>query len=1379
METSPMAHRNSKAAARAPPIDGGTSSGPPTMGVLTRTVFRSPVTKLILPARIRHRHKNDVVFVQETSIEIKEYIHGNLEHIAVKDDFGATIRSAGVIREPRKRIMKVEPDTEADDESARDAILRQSSATKQPTPGSMDIDDTHPLHGMPPQILVMALQSGPEDSLLFLSASHDEPDALRFRSYQIPLPAKKEQSKRLGKHIAIDPRSRAMAVSASSGSFVVYTLKPMSELWEEVKSSEGLREESFHPVIEERHVQINGIIQKMEFLYPSTEDQDHVILLLVVTSGDKTRVQICEWDNSRDLREIGAPKSHPLPTALRCPLLLIPFTIVTGFILVCEGSICVFLDILTGEPRLSYVRTPQDMHQTGAREPGSSRRFPLWTAWARPLRRDNYASENDVFYLCREDGTVQFLEFRLDSIPQNAFHRPGELLVNVDTAFAALDLAWDRFQPRTPTKDDQWEGGDILIVAGDMSDGKVVRMAARRNAESTQSIPNWTPMVDFCTINSFSGGTFAQETHRPETRPLLDGRERIFGCVGRGRNHGAVCEMRLGIEACSRIYSEVGDQIAGLWILPDISGTNSGVCLLTTWLDDTAMLLQIPNGPSSEILELEDLFGIQTDSKTFAAGTTSTGHIVQVTAHSLRVFEPGHSVSVVRPFENERVILACIWSEAILIATERNGDLCLRYVELKVLSGQVSLGRASGPILMQAEPSCLSIQLIEGVKYAFIGDNTGKLHVFVASSTDGLTRKLTFDFDEEFAICDSVTLLRQESQVGSGDHYVLLCGLRNGSLQTFLFDPHLPGSVNMSHCETLMFGKTKVSVIADNTSWDPSRSLCSRAIVLCGKNFCRLTFRLSADRSCNALIQSIWLTAANDTEIYQSALSAVAQSDPWSVDHEDESRLLFCIQDGHFYGTELGLSLRPHTVVRHMRVPGTPNRIMFSNHLQKLVVACTTIKVRPGPITNGQMRDSNKRLLYPTLMFLDPDDSTIESALDMKPELHDENAREGQMLPGRTPRIIGRSGMRVLGLLEWKAKLEGRSFLLLAINSMRPRNEGNRITGIINLYTITKDPTDQIALKSSGSIKCEQRVYSLAQYDESSLVYTSGTALHLTTLENADGTSKLTHRMSWDRLRSEGVSVSVRKPYIYVTTAKHSISVFVIERNAFRPLFTDEDGARPGLHHIVLPTHPMVLASDRNGVVAGLWQPPFGQAINSFRTVFEAVLPGPIRKLHLALVKTPWSAEREEVEDTIIGSSLDGSFYQFELLDEAKWRLLRFLQNLCERNGNICPLKHLKRHRQRLEPLVPTKRDMHIDGDILWRLIERGGRYSGMMIQSMLEEAPDEDPSRRTDEFETSEERVARFSEIVRDAALGGDSGENDSVEAVVRFLRSMLQPIL
>lgn len=198
---------NAKTDGPAWPTDDGATSDTPVMGVLTRTIFRSPVTKLILPARIRHKDKNDVVFVQERSIEIKEYSRGSLRHVTVKDDFGATIKSAGVIGDRRKPIAKVEVKTEEEDESARDAILRQGSARKEPSPESMETDDIPHLPEMPPQILVVALQAGLDDSLVFLCAFPNMQDGPRYLSYQRPLPAStRGHSRRLGKHIAVDPR---------------------------------------------------------------------------------------------------------------------------------------------------------------------------------------------------------------------------------------------------------------------------------------------------------------------------------------------------------------------------------------------------------------------------------------------------------------------------------------------------------------------------------------------------------------------------------------------------------------------------------------------------------------------------------------------------------------------------------------------------------------------------------------------------------------------------------------------------------------------------------------------------------------------------------------------------------------------------------------------------------------------------------------------------------------------------------------------------------------------------------------------------------------------------------------------------------------------
>src|SRR4051812_40553781 len=64
-------------------------------GVLTKSIIRTPVINFILHARIRRPDLNDVVFVGEDFIHIKQVKHnGHLEHIATKDDFGSRILAA-------------------------------------------------------------------------------------------------------------------------------------------------------------------------------------------------------------------------------------------------------------------------------------------------------------------------------------------------------------------------------------------------------------------------------------------------------------------------------------------------------------------------------------------------------------------------------------------------------------------------------------------------------------------------------------------------------------------------------------------------------------------------------------------------------------------------------------------------------------------------------------------------------------------------------------------------------------------------------------------------------------------------------------------------------------------------------------------------------------------------------------------------------------------------------------------------------------------------------------------------------------------------------------------------------------------------------------
>ncbi|KAH0563280.1 hypothetical protein GP486_002151 [Trichoglossum hirsutum] len=252
---------------------------PPNMGILTKTLVRSPVVLWIIPARIRHEDKNDVLFIGERFVQIRElHFDGHLRDIAIKTDFGSPIRHARVFGTHRKPTTR-----------GLDAIIK-----KEPETGSETVNGTQPWTRnqrgkagsdpptVPPQILVLTLESA---DIVFLFAYHTVgPNSrVEFFTCQRSLPRGRSFLEKLGEIIAVDPKSRALAVAACEGTFTLYSLQSMEEVRNKVERNGELDARGFDPIKEERHFLVEGIILKMEFLYPAPDDEQHVILLLVIS----------------------------------------------------------------------------------------------------------------------------------------------------------------------------------------------------------------------------------------------------------------------------------------------------------------------------------------------------------------------------------------------------------------------------------------------------------------------------------------------------------------------------------------------------------------------------------------------------------------------------------------------------------------------------------------------------------------------------------------------------------------------------------------------------------------------------------------------------------------------------------------------------------------------------------------------------------------------------------------------------------------------------------------------------------------------------------------------------------------------------------------
>lgn len=154
------------------------SGGP--VGILSQTVIPSTTVRWILPARIRHPDRNDVVFVSESFVQLREYLP--TRHLAAlpdRLDLGCRILAAKIVSNVNStpfvdQVVKQEE--------------RQNDASKLV---------------LPPQLLLLALDCC---EIAFLYAEDIAPSHIKFRVARKKLPADISSFGQYGRHLAVDSR---------------------------------------------------------------------------------------------------------------------------------------------------------------------------------------------------------------------------------------------------------------------------------------------------------------------------------------------------------------------------------------------------------------------------------------------------------------------------------------------------------------------------------------------------------------------------------------------------------------------------------------------------------------------------------------------------------------------------------------------------------------------------------------------------------------------------------------------------------------------------------------------------------------------------------------------------------------------------------------------------------------------------------------------------------------------------------------------------------------------------------------------------------------------------------------------------------------------
>ena len=1029
---------------------------------------------------------------------------------------------------------------------------------------------------------------------------------------------------------------------------------------------------------------------------------------------------------------------------------MIPLSISTAFLLVFEDRLVTYTDILTGHAT-SHVHMLD--HLEDPEEPGSSRAKPVFTQWARALRRDDYLHIKDHIYLCREDGLVRFLDISSDVRHQiDSSHAAGRLKANVSTAFATLDLG------------QQFD--DLLVAGGEMSDGGLWLFRPRHaTTKPISKIPNWTPSIDMIAENvslypNRRSGPVATTNNRYKTQ------KRTFVPTGRGSTHGAVTEVRLGIEASllQEIYgTEKG--VDQLWVLPDLS--SASIHFLISYPASSSFFSL---DPADTMLDDDDNLPIDTEVQTLAAGLSEDGIIIQVTASSVRAFQRGNPQ---RRLEHilvgETILKATILASKdhgclLLVAIKAVETITLRLACIQLEGNNIQVQNLGEPYLLRAEPSCLSLQEYRNEVVAIIGSLAATLHLFVCSGA-GPREVSIHTFVGEFGICSSVAMIR------NGLDSRLVCGLRNGSVHTFLLDsqPQLIPQDNIS------IGDTPASVITDANN-------PSRAFVACGTDFCTLEYATKS--SIQSAMTKVWITHELRFDGDEEEQVAVSQpdlripNDSWGF---AEGHLI-CIAGDHLRPIQVDKTSQPHMIPQKLNLDGTPSRIIYSEKWSRLIVLYTRIVIIRPPQRTGHHFRPGQRSLQSVFGFFEPDkmlNRPDHSSTGTAQVLHEtESKRAANIIPMQECK----PGEKVLGMMEWFPTDE--KYRYLVVHTMIVYVDNRAPTGRLIFYSLSADPDGYMTMRNKKAVELKAPVFAVAAYGPSSLVYSCGNDIHLLRLDHSPNTPPHLLPPATFALRSRGAHISVHAPFVFVTTASESLTILKIEEavtneetKASLVFHYGDEVARDGIYHLVLPAQSLILTSSKDCVVAGLWMPPNNRISNSLSTTFMADLPVSITRFHQLTTIDEGTAVRDDtytdgrVAGPILGSSTDGTIYQMEILDEPSWLLLRFIINMAKRHPIICPFRDIYGRaangdpKPHIEPSPDKKRHRHVDGDILMRLLDRGAEN---LLREMLEREPGYDE--HVTDFTNAEARQERFKQLMVDAHL-----EQDDPKTLVDWIRKLL----
>lgn len=919
-------------------------------------------------------------------------------------------------------------------------------------------------------------------------------------------------------------------------------------------------------ILQQRFVQVDGMIIRMDFLKSSNNDPNRVVLLLIVANQGVTRLLLYKWDSTRSLSTLRPSQrsGHQLPKTDSFPHLLIPSCRNSSFAIVVGQFIVFYDDVETKNLRRLEANLEIEPDDTDKH----------WVQWAKPIRLEEYRKQKEDIYIIREDGLLRtILGSHNLSKRISATVRPGYLNINVDTAVCALSAP--------PTA-----GGDILIVCGDTTEGGVFHIAARTAPRLLQILPNWSPINDFVHMEQSSAGS--EQASIVAATGIHDGRS-------------ALTELRYGMQAdmiWTSNYSEARS-IDRIWALEQRS--ENQLMLLASHHEHTSVLIY--NIDSGEISEVDaSVFDhLCFDEQTLAAAITPQDITIQIARNSINTSRPHRgSQSCVQSRVAEELICADIHQQTgIWAAIGREADTTLLVGGGTQIdeTGAIETSEVPNPLQIAAIPIALSLTIIGGHLLCLVAVQDGGLELYSVHPEDGFRQQSTWTLSE----LDATLVQPQISAMAllcfpDATSALLVCGLKTGMvifLALKLVDDGVNVSASLQIERTMSLGATAVDLRNEATIFleieRAAQIICGSSLfrLILHKNFAGLDFTINqifiADRELSAPSSAL-ITAVDRVGRFPRAASS-SENDP--------SGALVVVS-----GEDLSmLTLGPPTMIpRHIRSTGTTRHLVYSPHLNKYIVSHQTRMFKSNP------KAKSPQMERPSLMLIDTKSSPAGDDLTLQ----------------RTRFLFGDKNEKVRVLMHWTPADDTSHYNMIVIGSDLDKD------GRVSYMNESK----MNQAKSSPSAKLiatypKKSISAICAYGMSSLVVCAGRELKILHLDLAN--RRWTPRGDFE-LPSRATELTTKGSVIYVATSLHSF-LLIRERDGKLDLVGSDQWASRARNIVTYGSNSTLinLVSDHGSRILNFTDRP----TQGSKPMSEARLPQAIDKMaHLRLSTTSDSRKR-------------------------------------------------------------------------------------------------------------------------------------------------------